>query len=210
MSRRGWVAVAIAVSWLLGPAALAQHESPPSGREPSSLVADFNFLLGQKYLDHDEWGSLDEQLLTGVETTWRLPSWRVGIAVDGLFSNAEKRRGVPPEQTVTRGSSLELGLGLRAIVPFGRIRPHLGAGPALVQGDVQVIRPHERDDVAGAGGLGWFVSGGVYGRIGQTANLGVAVRWSQARVKSGTFDADAGGMVYAVSLGFGIPPYEDP
>ena len=64
--------------------------------------------------------------------------------------------------------------------------------------------------VAESGGLGWFVSGGVYGRIGQTANLGLGVRWSQAHVKSGSFEADAGGMVYAVSLGFGIPPYDDP
>ena len=209
---RAWVPVSIAVSSLFaGSAAFAQSEMPPSGREPSILIADFNFLLGQKYLDHGDWGNLDSQLLTGLETTWRLPSWRVGIAIDGMFSNAEKRSNeFTTEETITRASTLELALGLRAVVPFGRIRPFVGGGGALAQGDVQIIRRGDADSAAGAGGYGAWACAGVYGRLGQTANIGLTARWSQANVKSDTFDANAGGMVYAISLGFGIPPYFDP
>ena len=209
---RASLPIAIAISSLLGPAAFAlEGESPPSGREAPALVADFNFLLGQKYLDPDDWGTLDEQLLTGLESTWRGPTWPVGIAFDGMFSNAEKRTSqFTTEETVTRASTLELGLGLRAIVPFGRIRPYVAGGAALAQGDVQILRRQEADEAAGAGGIGYWASAGVFGRLGQTANVGLAVRWSQANVKSGTFDANAGGMVYAITLGFGIPPYLDP
>lgn len=203
-----WIVV---VSIFTSATAHAQSgETAPSGREPSALIADFNLLLGEKFLDHGEWGDLDEQFTTGMETTWRMPRWRVGIAADGLFSNAEKRRGAFAEEVITRASTLELGLGLRAIVPLGRLRPYVGAGAALVQGDVQVIRRQDADEAAGAGGLGWWAGGGVYGRLGETANLGVSVRWSQAHVRSGGFEADAGGMTYALVLGFGIPPYFDP
>lgn len=206
---RASLPIVIAISSFFGPAAFAQQgESPPSAREPSALVADFNFLLGQKFLDHEDWGKLDEQLLTGLESTWRGPTWPVGIAFDAMFSNAEKRTSqFTTEETVTRASTLELGLGLRAIVPFGRIRPYVGGGAALVQGDVQIIRRQEADEASGAGGIGYWASAGVFGRLGETANVGLAVRWSQAHVKSGGFETNAGGMVYAITLGFGIPPY---
>lgn len=202
--------VLLAASTLAAPAtALAlDGESPPSERPVSTLVADFNFLLGQKYLNNDDWGILDEQLLTGLESTWRGPTWPVGVAFDGMFSNAEKRRNeFTQEETVTRASTLELGLGLRAIVPFGRVRPYVGGGAAVAQGDIQTLRRNEADEAAGAGGIGWWACGGVFLRVGQTANVGLAVRWSQANVKSGSFDANAGGMAYALTAGFGIPPF---
>lgn len=183
------------------------QESPPSSRPAPALAADFNFLLGNKVLDRDEWGNLNNQFVTGLESTWRKPAWRVGVAVDAVFANAEKRTGRFSEEVVTRGSTLELALGARAIVPFGRVRPFIGAGAEIAQGDRQVIRRAESDDAAGGGATGLWANAGVFGRFGKTANVGVSVRWSQARVKARAFDADAGGMVYAIAIGFGIPPY---
>lgn len=191
--------IALAIALFLPGSALAQE----------SFAADLNFLIGQKQLDRDDWGDdLDRQLITGAETTWRKRGWRVGVAADAMFANKEKRRGTFAEEEVTRGSTLELAVGVRAIVPFGRWRPHAGAGIELAQADRQVLRRQEADDAAGAGGTGWWASGGVFARLGRTANLGLSVRWSSARVKSGSFDGEAGGMVYGVTLGFGIPPYE--
>jgi hypothetical protein len=183
---------------------------PASAFAQDTLVADFNFLLGNKQVDTGDWGkTLDEQFTTGLETTWRHTRWPVGIAADAMFANAEKRRNeFTQDETLTRASTLELAVGARAIVPFGAWRPHLGAGVELAQGDVQVIRRGDADDAAGAGGTGVWVSGGVFARLGRTANIGMSVRWSQANVKSSTFEADAGGIVYGVTLGFGIPPYD--
>lgn len=185
--------------------AVAQEVAP---RGTPALAADFNFLLGTKVLDREEWGKdLSNQFLTGLETTWRKPSWHVGIAADALFANAEKRRGTFAEEEVTRGSTLELALGARAILPLRRVRPFFGAGAEVAQGDVQVLRRGASDDAHGGGATGWWAGGGLFGRFGKTANVGLSVRWSQARVKARGFDADAGGMVYAVTFGFGIPPY---
>ena len=187
----------------------AAQEMPPSASPPSALVVDLNFLLGQKYLDRDDWGkTLDEQFATGLETTWRRPGWYAGIAIDALFANAEKRSGQFADEQVLRGSTLELAAGVRAVVPFGRIRPYLGAGAEIAQADVQTIRRADADDAKGGGGTGWWAGGGVYARLGKTANLGLCARWSTAEVSANGFKANAGGMTYAVVVGFGIPPYE--
>jgi len=200
-------ALVVAASLAFAFPALAQ-ESPPSTRPTAKLAADFNFLLGTKVLDREEWGKdLSNQFLTGLETTWGKPSWRVGIAADALFANAEKRRGTFSEEEVTRGSTLELAVGARAILPLGRVRPFFGAGAEIAQGDVQVLRRADSDEAHGGGATGWWAGGGVFGRFGKTANVGLSVRWSTARAKASGFDKDAGGMVYAVTFGFGIPPF---
>ena len=186
--------------------ALAQ-ESPPSPKSAPALAVDVNFLLGNKVLDREEWGRQNNQFVTGLETTWRRPSWPVGVAVDAVFANAEKREGRYSEEEITRSSTLELALGARAVVPFGRLRPFVGAGAEIAQGDRQIIRRAADDDAAGGGATGVWAGAGVFGRLGKTANLGLSVRWSQARVKARGFDANAGGLVYAIAIGFGIPPY---
>lgn len=192
----------------IGIPAVAQ-ETPPATNAPAPLMVDLNFLLGQKYLDRDHWGSkLDEQFATGLETTWRKPGWYAGVAIDALFANAENRSGQFDDEQVIRGSTLELAAGVRAVVPFGRIRPYVGAGAEIAQGDVQTIRRADADQAEGGGGTGWWAGGGVYARLGQTANLGLCLRWSTAEVSANDFEANAGGMTYAVVIGFGIPPYE--
>jgi hypothetical protein len=140
----------------MGAPAIAQ-ETAPSGRPGSNLVVDLNFLIGQKYLDRDDWGSkLDEQFATGLETTWSRPGWRAGVAVDAVFANAEKRSGSFSDEVILRGSTLEIAIGVRAIVPIGRVvRPFAGAGAELAQGDVQTIRRGGTDEAHGGGGTGW-------------------------------------------------------
>lgn len=191
----------------------AAQEMPPPSRPVAPLAADLNFLLGQKYLDRDDWGPrLDEQFATGLETTWRRPGWHVGVALDAVFANAEKRTNeFTAEEVELRGSTLEVALGARAVIPVPgkRVRPYLGAGAEIAQGDVQVIRRGGADDAHGGGATGWWAGAGVYLRLGQTANVGLTARWSTAEVDASGFHADAGGMTYAVLIGFGIPPFGD-
>lgn len=182
----------------------------PSPTPRSLLVADLNFVVGEKRLEREGWGDdLDRQLATGLETTFSRANWPVGIAADLLFSNHRRRRGWrTAEERIIEGGTIEAGLGLRAVMRLrdGRVRPFVGAGVEIAQAEYAVRRRFGPNENRGAGDFGWWVNGGVFGRFGTSANVGVTVRWSRATVESDSFGpAEAGGLVYAVVAGFGFP-----
>ena len=50
---------------------------------------NINFFLGQKLLDNDDWGDLDQQDTFGVLVDFKPNHWPVSIALDFLGSYAE-------------------------------------------------------------------------------------------------------------------------
>lgn len=133
----------------------------------------------------------------------------MGLAFDVIFANHSRRRGWrTANERIIEGGTLEAALGLRSVLRLrdGRVRPFLGAGVEIAQAEYAIRRRYDVDENRGAGDFGWWANAGVFGRFGASANVGVSVRWSSARVESGSFGpAEAGGLVYAAVAGFGWP-----
>jgi hypothetical protein len=157
-----------------------------------------NFFLGQKALDEDDWGPLDRQGEIGAEISFGRDSWPVLIAVDLLGS------GKKDSSADVEGSTSELDVGVRKIWQAGSVRPYIGGGVALVNGEIKI-------DAFGAtfsdddNGVGAWVGGGVFWRLKSRFNIGIAARYSKARVNVFGNDIEAGGPHLGMLLGWGWP-----
>src|SRR6266850_7215385 len=138
---------------------------------------DANFFLGQKYLDKGDWEPLEEQSEVGVEVSFAKPTWPVRIAIDYFGSTEEKDvAGI-----TFRGTTAELGVGLRKVWKIGDAHPYLGGGVASIyaQGKGSAFGLTISDD---GSRLGAWLGAGVFWRLGQRFNLGLAGRYSRAKV----------------------------
>ena len=137
-----------------------------------------NFILGSRAMDDDRfWDTLDTQAVIGVSVDFGAESWPVNIALSVIGSGAEDRvpglLGGNIDITARVG---ELGVGANKTWGQGRtIRPFVSGGLVLViadlegrQGGVSVS-----DD---GGGVGFFIDGGVFWRLGKRFNIGVDAR----------------------------------
>ena len=165
-----------------------------------SGTGNVNFFLGQKYLKESDWEPVEDQPEFGAEISFGGESWPVLIAVDVFGStNEETISGIDIE-----GSTAEIGVGVRRIWEPGRTRPYIGGGLALVvaefEGRFSGVTLSEDDT-----GIGAWVGGGVFWRLGSRFNLGIAARYSKAEVTIFGVDAEAGGTHVGILLGWGWP-----
>ena len=166
-----------------------------------------NFFLGQKMLESD-WDPVDEQGEFGVVMTFGQPDWPVHIAADVLGSTDEGEIFDPlvGEIDVT-GSTFELDAGVRKIWSKDKVHPYLGGGLALVHGKVELdssFGDADGDDE----GVGVWLGGGIFWRLGQRFNIGGDLRWSTADLEPDVAgvtvgELDAGGLHVGLLLGFG-------
>ncbi len=170
-----------------------------AGPASAESQGHFNFVLGQKMLDDDEWGNLDGQEALAIEWTWGREDWPFFIATDFLYSTTDEDvSGFNFE-----GTTWEIDLGVRKIWERGNARPYVGGGLAWVNGEA---------DVGGLGsadgsGLGGWIGGGVFWRMGARFNIGFAVRLSRAEADIEGTDVEAGGDFVGLTLGWGWPGY---
>jgi len=90
------------------------------------------------------------------------------------------------------------------------LRPYLGGGLVLIEGEAEVeipggvlTPPFRGDDEDN--GVGAWVGGGVFWRLGPVVNLGVGLRYSHAEITLFGEDVKAGGWHLGRLFGFGWP-----
>jgi opacity protein-like surface antigen len=148
--------------------------------------------------------------------------WPVMLAVDILGSAADDTFSYYyydyaysygyNEDVDFHASTFELDLGARKTWEFANsnIRPYIGGGLAGISGhvSVDVDTPFgSASDSQSDTGLGYWVGGGIYWKLGQKLNLGFNARYSSADVEFDRFDTgkvDAGGTHVGLLLGWGF------
>ena len=164
----------------------------------SGYTGNVNFFLGQKSLESDDWSPLDEQGEFGVLVDFKQSHWPISIAIDFLVSADEATEfGVD-----FRGVTSELSGGVRKIWEFSgsSVRPYIGGGLALINADLEAsdFTTVSDDDSS----IGLWLNGGIYWTLGQSFNIGLDLRYSQADVTVFGVDVEAGGTHAGLILGY--------
>ena len=190
--------VIIVVSALLLVVSTVLTLAAPARTLAGGWTGDANFIFGQKALDESDWPPVENQDLFGVEVSWGGRNWPIQIATD-LFGSYKE----DSEAGIT-GKTSEFGVGIRKIWGHGHVHPYLGGGAAFVYGaaelDFSGIIVKDSDTSIGA-----WAGGGVFWRLGSRFNLGLAARYSQAKVTLFDSDLEAGGYGGGLILGWGWP-----
>jgi len=177
------------------PVALALAES--AGALAGEGSGDVNFILGQKQLNQD-WEPVESQDQFGVEMSWGKKRWPILIATDLFGSYKEdKNAGIT-------GKTSEFGVGLRKIWGHRHVHPYFGGGAAFIYGGAELdfsgIMVKVSDTSVGA-----WAGGGIFWRLGSRFNLGLAARYSTAKITLFDTDMEAGGYGGGLILGWGWP-----
>ena len=176
--------------------ALALAES--AGALAAEGSGDVNFVLGQKSLNQEDWQPVEKQDAFGVEMSWGKKRWPIQIATD-LFGSYKEDK----DAGIT-GKTSELGIGIRKIWGHRHVHPYLGGGAAFVYGGAELdfsgIMVKDSDTSAGP-----WAGGGIFWRLGSRFNLGLAARYSKAKVTLFDSDLEAGGYSGGLILGWGWP-----
>ena len=164
----------------------------------NAWTGNVNAFLGQKTLDEDDWGPLDKQPEFGVLVDFKQPDWPVSIAIDFLVSTDDTTES----GVLIEGTTSEFDIGVRKIweVSGSPIRPYIGGGLAFVGAEIKgtsFVTVTEDDN-----GTGIWLNGGVYWTLGQSFNLGLDLRYSQADVTLFGVEGEAGGTHVGVILGY--------
>jgi len=172
---------------------------PPS----SALAGDLNLFVGAKALSEEDWSPLDSHTELGLQGSWGATTWPVAIATDvyGSFDSQDVL-GID-----TKASTAELNVGVRKIWRVGsrqQVHPFIGGGIAAIKGKFEGTSGGVTvsDDDNGVGG---WLGGGVFWRLGQSFNLGMDLRFSSATIELYGVEGNAGGGHFGLLAGFGWP-----
>ena len=155
--------------------------------------------LGQKMLDDKDWPQHDDHGSIGVLFDIKNKNWPVSIALDVFASGDEDDHG----SVKYEGYTAETHLGLRKIceIPGSSIKPYIGGGVAFVyaeETDKNGGVTHSQEDK----GTGAWFGGGMYVGVTPHLNVGLDVRYSDAKVTLFSEDRQAGGLNAGVSVGY--------
>lgn len=166
-----------------------------------------NFIIGQKMLDEHDWAPFDKQTEFGALMSFGSEEWPVQIAVD-VIASSDDMSVWDPEIGFSfdlTGSTLEVDLGVRKIWERNRMRPFLGGGLALIEGEIEASVQDltiSTDD----NGVGVWIDGGIFWRLGERFNIGFEARISTAEteptIEGESFDVEAGGEHIGLLLGW--------
>ena len=163
----------------------------------SDWTGSASFLIGQKLLDDDDWGPVDEQVELGAMFNFRQRSWPVNIAFDILYSWDDDDVGL----TEVDGNTLELNIGVRKVWDRSKIQPFIGGGFAVIWAELEGSGFGFRfsDDDTGAG---IWADCGLRYLITDHFSLGLDLRYSWAEVTLFGIDGEAGGVHINMLLGY--------
>ena len=169
-------------------------------------VGNLNLFVGEKWLDNGDWSPSNEQPQYGLMLAFGEERAPVHFSLDVFLSNVEITDANPAVDTIVRGASTEIAMGVRKVWGQKATRPHLGAGVDVVQvsenrdGPTGLVKNSDR-------GYGAWVDGGVTWRIASHLNLGIEARYSVLIVYLGQGEAlrdvAAGGIHLGVLIGYG-------
>ena len=176
---------------------------------PAVARADgnFNFVYGQRSLDHDFWDPADDQTVLGGTLEFGGKDWPIHIAAGYYKSDDEGTlNSFPILGSVDLDAEVsEWSLGIEKVWKAGMVRPYVGGGVSFVSTDADVSSilgsVSDDDDTTGI-----YVQGGVFWRLGTWFNLGF-----DARLLEGTdvtlFDQDGDADYWQLGalVGFGWP-----
>jgi len=161
------------------------------------VTGNINFLIGQKTLDKNDWEPLEKQIEAGLMFDIGGADWPVNIALDIL--------GSVDEETISgvdvTGSTSEFDIGIRKSFLDGNFHPYLGGGLAVIQTEIEGsyggITVSDDDT-----GTGFWISGGIYYSIIGHINLGLDLRYSNAKTTMFDIEGEAGGTHFAFFAGY--------
>ena len=178
---------------------------------PALAVGNVNFVGGERGLDRDLWGDLDEQDVFGVMADYTAPTWPVRLE-GAIFFSSQTTDVVEPvffTETEVEGRVSELAVGLnKTWDKRGRMRPFVGGGLAWVVVEQEIRSELFGDEHEDSDALGVYVHGGIFWRVGATFNLGFDARL-MGTTDVGFFGSsgDASYGQVGILLGFGWPPH---
>ena len=181
----------------------------PSSARAADATGQVNFFLGQKSLDSKDWEPVDRQAEFGAVMSFGRKDWPVFIAADvmGSADDATMQDPVLGSVDVT-GATLELDFGVRKVFGKQRTHPYVAGGIGAISATAELKSGGVKVD-ADDSALGFWLDGGVFWTLGTRFNIGLDVRWSEAKIDldfgNGVVakDIDAGGLQYGLLLGFG-------
>lgn len=187
-------------------------------------VGSINFTLGGKRLTSDWYlsepktdatgdtlGSRGTQPALGIELTWGREGWPALIAIDVLHSYDDGVQRypanplflIPAADVRRRARIIEFGLGVRRAWTVKGLTPYIGGGGSWVRAHFDYMMSDPSQGQFGAAGpsinghhsgLGYWVGGGIYRRIGPRLHLGLTGRYSKAKVEFPEWNRVEGGQ----------------
>ena len=167
----------------------------PTGARAESK-GNVNFVIGAKGLDEDDWKPNEGQPEFGAEVTWGGKTWPIAIATDLVASS----HGGDVLGVEINARTAEWAFGVRKIWEAGAARPYIGGGIARMEAEKEINHNTEQGS-----GLGTWIGGGIFWRLGSRFNIGLAARLSRGQVTLSGGDIEAGGVHAGLLLGWGWP-----
>ena len=187
----------------------------------SSIAGEWSFnlngVLGAKFLEKDDWGKFDDQFELGFMADARKKDWPVSL-VANLFYSSDSTSDYDDSWRDDRyrytyyaeeGYTAELNLGLKKIWFLPKNwKIYVAGGGAVIYGGVEITREDNLDgdyrdtDNEDDVGLGYWGAFGIYKTFKRHFNLGLDVRYSDAKIRLYHEDRNAGGFHVGLILGF--------
>jgi len=133
---------------------------------------NYNGVIGRRYMGDKDWAPFHIYNEIGVEGSWGKMDEPLMFATDFFTSQDSQREGSKTIQS----KSYQLQLGLRKIWTFSKHwNPYGGAGLTVSKGDLEEVSSSGTKR-GSDNAYGIWVGGGIFYRVGQNFNVGVAVR----------------------------------
>jgi hypothetical protein len=167
------------------------------------VEGNINMILGQKYLDEDDWAPVEDQAALGVMFDITPAGSPIAFAID-IIATEDSADVYDPFDDIyyeATGETREIDLGIRWYTPPSAFRGYIGGGLALINAEITVsefgYEASEDDDA-----VGFFINGGFVVTLARHLNLGLNARYSQAEVDIAGYEIEAGGLLLAGLVGF--------
>ena len=161
-------------------------------------------LGGEKSLDEDDWAPIEDQDEMGILVDFKKNSWPLSLAMDFLQSEDSKLALDPLSGLLfsLSGKTREVNLGVRKIwEDTSSARFYVGGGIAHISMEVGAsllgVSQSEQDDA-----VGLWANGGVYFTLGHAFNVGLDLRYSNAKVTFFGVEGEAGGRHMGLLVGY--------
>ncbi len=160
---------------------------------PAFATGGFSFLYGNKSLDSTAWWPVESQQEMAFAIEYQGTDWPVTLLARYAFSQGLANITGFGSTLRVRGTTTEVGLGLRRYLTESRIQPFIEAGLISVKAEMSAeIAGYSaaRDD----SGIGLWVGAGVSARLADTWSIGLLGRISSADVTLAGVSGNAGGQ----------------
>ncbi len=186
------LSIALVVLGASGCATVASRAPVQSTAAGSSHLS---LLLGERWLDHDDWGPVDDQFVLGVGFDMPLTAIPAQFEAN-VFRSKDESGDVD-------GITRELSAGLRKtfdVAEQPKLHPYVGGGLSLIRGEVETPGPDDHDT-----SLGLYVHGGAGWDVSPEWQVGLDLRFlfaSSIELNGHHGDADYSQLAFFVSYGF--------